>query len=180
MKYGPFNMNIQTGQRLVKELKGKMGVYIWTCTLNGNTYVGYSVNLGRRLAEYLIKQRIDRESKRGVSLIHRGLLKYGLEAFTFGLLAEYEPSTAENLKEVVQKLRAMESAWIFKLDSNYNIIKRTNTGFSIHNAESRIRISEAAKQRWLRWRENGGGPTRTHSPSSCLRVSANSKSVKTV
>jgi excinuclease UvrABC nuclease subunit len=37
---------------LIKENKGKLGVYRWVNTLNGNSYVGSAVNLSKRFRLY--------------------------------------------------------------------------------------------------------------------------------
>lgn len=36
----------------ISENKGKSGVYRWTNKANGKTYIGSSVDLGKRLAKY--------------------------------------------------------------------------------------------------------------------------------
>lgn len=38
---------------VLKENKGKSGVYLWINNINGNKYVGSSVNLSRRLVRTL-------------------------------------------------------------------------------------------------------------------------------
>lgn len=69
-------------QDILKDQKGKSGIYRWTNILNGKSYVGSSNNLIRRLyvyynAKYLIKYNL---------VIYKALLKYGYANFSFEIL----------------------------------------------------------------------------------------------
>ena len=45
-----------TQSQLLKDNRGKAGIYMWTNLKNDNTYIGYSVNLSPRLSKYLNTQ----------------------------------------------------------------------------------------------------------------------------
>jgi hypothetical protein len=40
---------------IIKDNKGKVGIYRWTNLLSGKSYVGSSADLGRRFSQYLSK-----------------------------------------------------------------------------------------------------------------------------
>lgn len=63
----------------VKENRGKSGVYRWINQNNGRTYVGSSVNLGKRFTSYYSFKYLT-DPKRNM-LIHKALLKYGYSNF---------------------------------------------------------------------------------------------------
>ena len=47
--------------RIMQENKGKSGIYRWTNTLNGNSYIGSSIDLERRLKEYFNSYKLKTE-----------------------------------------------------------------------------------------------------------------------
>lgn len=68
---------------ILKYIKGKSGIYMWTNKLNGKKYVGSSVDLRRRLLEYYNVKRLLNESSMPINV---ALLKYGYNHFTFTIL----------------------------------------------------------------------------------------------
>jgi len=60
------------------------GIYLWINSKTGASYVGSSINLGRRLKEYYKYDLL--ANKRPSSLIHRALLKYGYSNFRLEIL----------------------------------------------------------------------------------------------
>jgi len=62
-------------ESVIKENKGKSGIYIWVNNLTGKSYVGSSVNLGKRFSNYYNYNYLA-DPKRNM-LIHRALIKYG-------------------------------------------------------------------------------------------------------
>ena len=65
------NSNLLTNTYL-----NKSGIYQIINLINGKTYIGSSVNLERRLNEYLNPLYISRNLKKGNSQILKSLLKY--------------------------------------------------------------------------------------------------------
>jgi len=68
---------------ILKFIKGKAGIYMWTNKLNGKKYVGSSVDLRRRLLEYYNVNRLLNEKSMPINV---ALLKYGYGNFTFTIL----------------------------------------------------------------------------------------------
>lgn len=79
---------------ILQYLKGKSGVYQFTNTINGKSYIGSSVNLRHRLLSYYDINTLTRKN-RGVSLIHKALLKYGYAAFSFSILEIVESTSLD-------------------------------------------------------------------------------------
>nr|ATI20588.1 GIY-YIG endonuclease [Ophiognomonia clavigignenti-juglandacearum] len=68
---------------ILKYIKGKSGIYMWTNKLNDKKYVGSSVDLRRRLLEYYNVNRLLTEKSMP---IYVALLKYGYHNFTLTIL----------------------------------------------------------------------------------------------
>ncbi len=68
-------------REIIKEIKGKAGVYRWINNNNGKCYVGSSVDLSKRLYRYFSLAHILVESK--YSAICKALVKYGYGSFRF-------------------------------------------------------------------------------------------------
>lgn len=63
----------------------KRGLYLWTNKINGNQYVGSSMNLSTRLADYFTNPYLKQQSSRS-SAISIAILKYGLSNFTLQII----------------------------------------------------------------------------------------------
>lgn len=71
---------------IIKEIKGKSGVYRWVNKLNGKSVcIGSSVNLTARLYRYYSLAHIMVQSKH--SLICKALIKYGYSNFSFEIFS---------------------------------------------------------------------------------------------
>lgn len=68
---------------IIKYVKGKSGIYMWTNTFNGKKYVGSSVDLRRRLLEYYNVNRLLNEKSMAINV---ALLKYGYNSFSLTIL----------------------------------------------------------------------------------------------
>lgn len=80
-------LHFQTGDtnklEILKSIKGKSGIYMWTNKLNAKKYVGSSVDLRCRLLEYYNTNRL----LDGVSMpIYKALLKHGCSNFSLDIL----------------------------------------------------------------------------------------------
>lgn len=96
----PFNLNpvavylnaeLQRKQ-ILEENKGKSGIYLWTNTLNGKSYVGSAVDLKNRLKNYYSLKLMGTKIKLGQSAIYSGILKYGHSNFKLEILEYCERS----------------------------------------------------------------------------------------
>jgi hypothetical protein len=74
-----YNADVQK-MEIMKENKGKSGIYRWTNILNGKTYIGSAKNLSIRLRDYYSISYLTRHD---TSLIYKALLKYGYSNFSF-------------------------------------------------------------------------------------------------
>jgi hypothetical protein len=70
-------------QAIMKENRGKSGVYRWTNLVSGKTYVGSSVNLSQRLRDYYGAAYLNRDH---CMFIYRALLKHGHSNFKLEFL----------------------------------------------------------------------------------------------
>jgi len=68
---------------ILKENRGKSGVYRWVNLENGKTYVGSSVNLSKRLGNYFNVYYLLKHEK---MVIAKALLKYGYSKFRLEIL----------------------------------------------------------------------------------------------
>lgn len=98
---------------IIKENKGKAGVYRWVNNLNGNSYVGSSIDLGVRLRDYFNINFISREIKINKSRIYRALRNNKYQHFSLEILEYCDPSlTLLN-----------EQKYLDSLNPEYNILK---------------------------------------------------------
>lgn len=108
------------------------GIYQITNKINGNSYVGQSVNIERRFMEH----RTPHGSMNSIKLAIR---KYGVANFTFSVIEQCE----------VEELNDKERYWIAKLKPKYN---RTSGGEGCKDhaitPEAREVLSEKNKQYW--------------------------------
>lgn len=68
---------------ILKYVNSKSGIYMWTNKLNGNKYVGSSIDLRRRLLEYYNVKRLLNEKSMNINV---ALLKYGYHNFSLTIL----------------------------------------------------------------------------------------------
>nr|YP_009486091.1 hypothetical protein [Cantharellus lutescens]AWA82216.1 hypothetical protein [Cantharellus lutescens] len=134
------------GSLIAADLKDKSGVYQWINTVNGKSYVGSSSNLSRRFLEYLNPNRLDRELKRGESIIYKALLKYGYLSFYFKILEviELDDNIAHSYQ--IRSLNFLEQKYIDTIKPEYNIlsIAGSNRGHKL-SIETKVKMSKAKK-----------------------------------
>lgn len=124
-------------------LKNKSGVYKITNLINGKTYVGSSVDLNRRLNEYLNPLYIARNLKKGNSKLLNALLKYGYTNFEFKILEfiKFEPSQSKSERRSL--LLNKEQYFIDEIKPEYNINQKAgnNLGriYSVPPEEEEVR-----------------------------------------
>lgn len=71
LHYSNANINILD---IFNNIKGKSGVYMWTCLYNHKRYIKRSINLRRRVLEYY---NINKLLKQSTMVINRALLTHG-------------------------------------------------------------------------------------------------------
>lgn len=76
---------------IIKENRGKAGIYRWVNKENGNSYVGSSVNLSRRLGDYFYKYKKKESERRWNMVIYRALWKHGPSGFRLEILEYCDP-----------------------------------------------------------------------------------------
>lgn len=78
---------------IFSENKGKPGIYRFVNLNNGHSYIGSSVDLTRRLRDYLSATNwLNKELLKNNSLIYKALLKYGYTSFKLEILEYCEKS----------------------------------------------------------------------------------------
>ncbi len=123
---------------IIKDNKNKSGVYRFTNKLNGNFYIGSSVNLSRRFTNYFSLSYIS--NVKNHLTISRALIKYGYSNFELEIL-EYCG---------VPELLKREQHYIDNLSPIYNIAKIAgNTLGVIKSKEQRDNISKARKGKFV-------------------------------
>ena len=124
--------------KIVKEEKGRSGVYLLINKVNNHTYVGSSTNLANRMKNYLNKAFL--KSKQNINMpIVKALLKYDYENFSL-LIIEYVEAPAF--------LTARETYYITHVMPYYNVLKEgySSLGYK-HTEETKKLLSELAKNR---------------------------------
>lgn len=123
---------------ILKNNKNKAGIYRWVNKVNGNTYIGSSVNLGRRFRVYYDFSYLSVRLNKGKSLIYSALLKHGYSNFQLEIL---EYSTKENAIN-------REQYYIDFLKPEYNLNSTAGSRLgSNHSEETRVKMSNSAQGR---------------------------------
>ena len=118
-------------RQILKENKGKCGIYLLTNTLNGKRYIGSSINLGRRLSFYYSDTHMRHVLQRSTMLIYLSILKYGIKSFRLDIVEYCDISI----------LHQRETYYIEKLNPEYNILRIGSSllGFK-HKEISRMKM----------------------------------------
>ncbi len=124
-------------KQIIKDSKGKCGVYRWTNNENGKSYIGSSVNLLKRFYDYYGLNYLTRHEKS--SNICKSLLKYGYSAFTLDILEFCERAD----------VREKEQYYMDLLKPDYNILPKAGSllGYWLgreHSKETRAKIGAKA------------------------------------
>ncbi len=114
--------------RIIKENKGKSGIYRWINKLNGKIYVGSSADLGRRFSEYF---RPSWWSKNMV--VYKAISKYGISNFDFDIL---EYADKENIEII-------EQSYIDELKPDYNLSPTAGSNLGYKWTEEQIAKKQA-------------------------------------
>lgn len=125
---------------ILKVNKNKVGIYRWVNKVNGNTYIGSSVNLGRRLRVYYDFSFLSVRIQKSKSRIYSAILKYGYSNFQLEIL---EYCTKE--KAVSREQYYID---LFKPEYNLNSTAGSRLG-SIHSEETKRNMSKSTQGRKL-------------------------------
>lgn len=125
---------------ILKDNKNKVGIYRWVNKENGNTYIGSSVNLGRRLRVYYDFSFLSVRVQKSQSRIYSAILKYGYSNFQLEIL---EYCTKE--KAVSREQYYID---LFKPEYNLNSTAGSRLG-SYHSEETKRKMSKSAQGRRL-------------------------------
>lgn len=71
---------------ILNDNKNKAGIYRWVNKVNGNTYIGSSINLSRRFRVYYDFSFLSVRQQKSKSLIYSAILKYGYSNFQLEIL----------------------------------------------------------------------------------------------
>ncbi len=120
--------------QIFKENKEKAGVYRWVNLINGKTYVGSSVNLGRRFRVYLNLRYFIKRNR----ILYKAFFKYGYSNFRLEIL-EYCDQ---------EKTVSREQYYLDLLNPDYNILKIAGStlGFK-HSENTKAKIKAKMKTR---------------------------------
>jgi hypothetical protein len=123
---------------IIKDNKNKSGVYKFNNKLNGNFYIGSSVNLSRRFNNYFSLSYISKVKNH--LTISRAIIKYGYSNFELEILEYCD----------VSDLLLLEQFYIDKLKPAYNIAKIAGSTLGIKKTkEQRENISNALKGKYV-------------------------------
>ena len=114
---------------ILKDNKGKSGIYRWVNNINNKTYIGSGVNLTKRLRSYFNKNELNRNPRP----IQDALIKYGHKNFRLDIL-EYCSET-----ELVDK----EQFYLDLLIPDYNILKSAYSLFGFKHSQKTIDMLKA-------------------------------------
>jgi group I intron endonuclease len=110
---------------------------IRTNKLNGESYIGSSVNLGRRLSEYFSSKYLNSALDRGKSRIYSALIKYGYSKFKLEILEYCPPEQCE----------AREQYYLDHLEREYNILPKADSSLGQNHSEgTKAKISKALRK----------------------------------
>jgi len=134
---------------ILKENKGKSGIYMLTNKLTNDIYIGQSADISKRFKNYFNFSYIKSKDS---FIISRALLKYGYSNFSVTILEYCDKSN----------LIVREQYYFNKLNPQYNILKIAGSSRNFkHSEETKMKISESLKGIYIKEKSALFG--RTHS-----------------
>lgn len=123
--------------KLLKDEKDKSGVYLLVNNINGNIYIGSSINLANRMRSYLNNNFLLSKQNNKMPIV-KALLKYDQSNFSLLILEYADPVN----------LTSRETSYITSLMPYYNVLKQgySSLGYR-HTEETKGLLSELAKNR---------------------------------
>jgi group I intron endonuclease len=128
--------------KVLKDNKGKSGIYQWSHLESGKIYIGSAVDLSKRLMYYYSKSFLNRDKN---MYICNALISHTHSAFSISILEYIDTSNLS--KEQSRKLiLEREQHYLDTLQPEYNILKVAGNSLGYkHSKESLTKISEALK-----------------------------------
>jgi len=117
---------------IINENRGKPGVSRGVNLINGKSYVGSSVDIGRRLKSYYSKISLVRDKM----LINKAILKYGYINFKLEILEYCDPN------DVIKR----EQYYIDQLKPEYNILSTAGSSLG-HKYKDEVRLAKSVSRR---------------------------------
>jgi hypothetical protein len=111
--------------KIFSENRNKAGVYLWTNKLNGNNYVGSSINLSVRFYTYYSLRSLAKSNRP----LERALLKYGFSNFSLDILEYCNPEDAVK----------REQYYLDLLKPKYNIVKLAASTLGYKHTEESLK-----------------------------------------
>nr|QJT58523.1 GIY-YIG endonuclease [Fusarium asiaticum]QJT58799.1 GIY-YIG endonuclease [Fusarium asiaticum]QJT58909.1 GIY-YIG endonuclease [Fusarium asiaticum]QJT59514.1 GIY-YIG endonuclease [Fusarium asiaticum]QJT60398.1 GIY-YIG endonuclease [Fusarium asiaticum] len=122
--------------KILKENKGKSGIYLWTNQINGKRYVGSALDLSKRFRNYFNTSYLT--DRKDIMIIYKALLTHGFDNFTLEILEYCESSV----------LIEREQYYIDLLNPEYNILKIAGSRLGAkHTLEAIAKIKAGALNR---------------------------------
>jgi hypothetical protein len=119
-------LSVQT--QFLNDNRGKAGVYMWVNQINGNTYVGSSVNLPPRFLKYFNEKALRNNNM----LINLAIIKHGLDKFSLYILEYCSP------ENVLQR----EQHYLDLYKPNYNTLKTAGSSLGyVHTEDTLAKMS---------------------------------------
>lgn len=86
LKNPSLNFNdASSAKKIIRLIKGKSGIYLWTHKSSGRQYVGSGGDLFNRLEDYFQNSQLISQAKNSHSEICKAILKYGLSSFSLAI-----------------------------------------------------------------------------------------------
>lgn len=118
---------------ILKENKGKAGVYLFTDLKSGKKYIGSAKNLRTRFMQYFNPNYLERKN---YMYICRALLKHGMSNFSLAIIEYCQP----------EQCLEREDFYISSLEPEYNILLKAGSSLGYkHSLETRKRMSVSQK-----------------------------------
>lgn len=127
-----YNDALSNKKKAIKENEKKSGIYCWTHLANNKSYIGSSINLGRRLRSYYNPIFITHISRKNM-IINKALIKYGYSEFKLEILEYCDP------KELVKR----EQYYLDLLSPKYNVLKfaYSSLGYK-HTEKTMVKVNK--------------------------------------
>lgn len=113
---------------ILADNRNKTGIYSWINNLNGNTYVGSSINLTVRFYTYYSIRCLAKSNRP----IERALLKYGYFRFSLEIL---EYCCPDNLLK-------REQYYLDTIKPEYNIVERAGSSLGYKHTDKSLKKNE--------------------------------------
>ena len=110
----------------MRENRKKTGIYRWINTITGDSYIGSAIDLSKRLNDYLNIAFLNKELKKGRSIVYSALLKHGYLNFKLDILEYCQPIN----------LIKREQYYFDCLNPKYNILKVAGSSFGFKQSKA--------------------------------------------